>query len=126
MALFVYVDDIVLTSNNTEMCNKFKTYLNTCFTIKDLGPLKYFLGIEFAHRSQGLFLLQQKYSLEIINQCGPLGAKLFEFSMEENHKITLEYEYLLADPSSYRRLIGRLIYVAITTSDLTYAVHILY
>jgi len=43
MALPVYFDDIELTSNDTEACKQFKAYLNTCFSIKDLGPLQYFL-----------------------------------------------------------------------------------
>jgi len=46
MALLVYVDDLVLISNERELCAQFKVYLNNCFCIKDLGPLKYFLGIE--------------------------------------------------------------------------------
>ena len=46
MALLVYVDDIVIAANNAEACDKFKAYLNACFNMKDLEPLKYFLGIE--------------------------------------------------------------------------------
>jgi len=53
MALLVYVNDLVLTGNNREVCSKFKQYLNNCFKIKDLGPLKYFLGIEVARGPQG-------------------------------------------------------------------------
>ena len=48
MSVLIYVDDIVLAGNNTTACIHFKDYLNTCFSIKDLGPLKYFLGIEVA------------------------------------------------------------------------------
>ena len=54
MALLVYVDDLVLTGNNSPACAKFKAYLNHCFQIKDLGPLKYFLGIEVARRATGI------------------------------------------------------------------------
>jgi len=52
----VYVDDIVLAGNNTIACTQLKDYLNTCFSINDLGPLKYCLGIEVAKGPQGLFL----------------------------------------------------------------------
>ena len=48
MQLLVYVDDLILTGNSSVACSKFKEYLNSCFQIKDLGPLKYFLGIEVA------------------------------------------------------------------------------
>jgi len=49
MALLVYVDDIVLAGNDTHACSAFKAYLHDCFNIKDLRPLKYFLGIGVAH-----------------------------------------------------------------------------
>jgi len=55
IALPVYVDDIVLTGNDRELCTQFKACLNNCFHIKDIGPLKYFLGIEVARNDKGLF-----------------------------------------------------------------------
>jgi len=70
MALLIYVDDIVLISNDSKFCDDFKAYLDKCFHIKDLGVLKYFLGIEVTRSSQGLFLCQRKYALEIIDECG--------------------------------------------------------
>ena len=64
--------------NDTSTYAEFKAYLNECFHIKDLGPLKYFLAIEVAKNSQGLFLCQRKYALEIVNDCGLLGANSYE------------------------------------------------
>ena len=51
MALRIYVDDLVITGNNSEVCAQFKQYLNKCVQIKDLDPLKYFFGIEVARLS---------------------------------------------------------------------------
>lgn len=56
MTLLVYVDDIVLASNNARGSKKFKDYLHACFSIKDLGPLKYVLGIQVARGHGGMFL----------------------------------------------------------------------
>ena len=79
MAILVYVDDIILASNDSAASGHFKTYLHECFSIKDLGALKYFLGIEVARGSQGLFLCQRKYAFEIVDECGLLGAKPASF-----------------------------------------------
>ena len=57
MVLLVYVDDLVLIGNDSDTCSVFKTYLNNCCCIKNLGPLKYFFEIEMARDSHGLFLL---------------------------------------------------------------------
>ena len=68
MALLVYVDDLVFT-NDGDSYISFKAYLHSCFNIKDLGPLKYLLEIKVVRNSQGLFLSQRKYNLEIIEEC---------------------------------------------------------
>ncbi|GKA99135.1 putative RNA-directed DNA polymerase [Tanacetum coccineum] len=46
IAILVYVDDIVITGNNEYEIDKFKKFLSSKFMNKDLGLLKYFLGIE--------------------------------------------------------------------------------
>jgi len=125
MGLLVYVDDIVLASNNAAASQKFKAYLHACFSIKDLGPLKYFLGIEIARGPEGMFLCQRKYALDIIEECGLLGAKSANFPIEENHKLALANGWELHDATRYRRLVGRLIYLTITRPELTYVVHVL-
>ncbi|RVW97533.1 Retrovirus-related Pol polyprotein from transposon RE2 [Vitis vinifera] len=96
--VLVYVDDLIISGNDSAALKTFKAYLNDCFKMKDLGVLKYFLGIEVARSSTGLFLCQRKYTLDIVSEAGLLGAK---------------------------PLVGRLIYLAVTRPDLAYSVHIL-
>jgi len=85
MGVLIYVNDIVLARNGPKAFKQFKAYLHICFSIKDLRPLKYFLGIEVARGPDGLFLHQKKYALHIIDECRLLGVKPADFSMEENH-----------------------------------------
>ena len=108
MALLVYVDDIILAAvgNGSSACAAFKHYLYSCFSIKDLCPLKYFLGIQVARGPKGLFLSQCKYVLEILDECGLLGSKPSDFLTEENHKLILADGSPLSDVGRYRRLVG--------------------
>jgi hypothetical protein len=125
IALLVYVDDIVLASNDSKIIDEFIVFLNTQFKLKDLGPLKFFLGLEVARNSKGIAICQCKFALEILNDAGQLAAKPAKFPMEPNVHFSTTEGALLEDPTVYRRLIGRLLYLTTTRPDLTYSVHTL-
>jgi hypothetical protein len=125
MAVLIYVDDLVIAGNCSDTCINFKQYLRKCFHMKDLGPLKYFLGLELARGSTGLFICQRKYILEILEECKMLDCKPSTFPTEQNQRLALDKGPTYSDPPRYRRLVGRLIYLTITRPEITYSVHIL-
>jgi len=63
--LLVYVDDILIASNDVDAVNVFKQFLDNKFKLKDLGTLKHFLGLEVARTTKGLSLRQRKFTLEL-------------------------------------------------------------
>ena len=73
--LIVYVDDIILTGNDEHKMRRMKESLAQNFEIKDLGNLRYFLGIEVARFKKGIFLTQRKYTLDLLKETGMLGSK---------------------------------------------------
>lgn len=119
------VDDLIITRNNSMMIQKFKGYLSSCFHLKDLGPLKYFLEVEVACGSSGLLLSQCKYALAIIDEVGLTGARLAWVPIEQHHRLGLVEGSFMPEPENYYRLVGRLIYLCFTRPDLTYSVHVL-
>ncbi|RVX06280.1 Retrovirus-related Pol polyprotein from transposon RE2 [Vitis vinifera] len=92
--LVVYVDNIVITGSDQDGIQKLKQHLFTHFQTKDLGKLKYFLGIEIAQSSSGVVLSQRKTG-------EPLG-----------------------DPGRYRRLVGKLNYLTISRPDISFPVSV--
>ena len=63
--LLVYVDDILIASNDVDAINVFRQFLDNKFKLKDLGTLKHFLGLEVAKTTKGLSLRQRKFTLEL-------------------------------------------------------------
>ena len=107
--LIVYVDDIIITRNNLEEIKCLERHLLKNFQVKQLGPLKYFLGIEFARSSEGILMTQQKYILEILEEAKHTNFHVNDTPIEVNHKLTLNEEQPRVEISSYKKLIGKLL-----------------
>jgi hypothetical protein len=122
--LLVYVDDIILTGDDIPRIAYVNQSLGKIFDVKDLGAFKYFLGIEVAHSRHGISLSQRKYTLDLLQDTSMLGCRLASNSMDPNLKLSVESGELLSNPSMYQRLVGRLIYLTNTRSDLTFAVSV--
>ena len=80
--LLVYVDDILLTGNNPACVDSLKKVLDDRFGLKDLGFLRYFLGLEVGRTDEGISLNKRKYTLEILKDTGFIGSKPVKFPME--------------------------------------------
>ncbi|XP_042380494.1 uncharacterized protein LOC121972952 [Zingiber officinale] len=99
--ILLYVDDMNIVGNDQKAINNVKVFLATCFKFKDLGMLKYFLGIEVARSKMGISINQHKYTLDLLQEAGLLGAKPAKFPMEQSLKLTSNNGNLLKDPMHY-------------------------
>ena len=123
LILLVYVDDILITSNNVETVNTFKVFLDAKFKFKDLGTLKYFLGLEVARTEKGISLCQRKFVLELLSDTGLLTCKPANVPLDQSAKFRSSIGEVAPDPSLYRRIIGKLLYMTLTRPDICYSVH---
>nr|XP_016471020.1 PREDICTED: uncharacterized mitochondrial protein AtMg00810-like [Nicotiana tabacum] len=137
VVILFYVDDILFTGPDLRLVEKTKATLQKTFKKKDLGELKYLLGIELAGSSQGILMHQRKYALELVSELGLGAAKFATTPLDVNVKLTThEYdEYtctinnlddaLLPDVTSYQRLLGKLLYMTVTKPDIAFIVQTL-
>ena len=119
------MDDIIFTRDDTQGIAQVKQDLGKIFDVKDLGPLKYFLGIEVARSHHGISLSQRKYTLDLFQDTSMLGCRPTSTPMDPNLKLSVESGELLSNPSMYQCLVGRLIYLINTRPDLTFAVSVI-
>jgi hypothetical protein len=121
-AILVYVDDLVLGGTDIEEINQLKSMLDQKFSIKDLGQLKYFLGFDVARTKAGIALCQRKYTLDLLADAGLLAAKPCSTPMQPQLQLHKSSGTPLTDPTTYRRLIGRLLYLTHSRPEISYAV----
>lgn len=113
-----------MTGDFAEEVDSLKGVLATEFEIKDLGPLKYFLGMEVARSKKGIFLCQRKYVLDLLEETGMLGCKPADTPMEPHYKIGSREDSPPVDTGRYQRLVGKLIYLSHTRPDIAFPVSV--
>ncbi|KAI3776447.1 hypothetical protein L1987_46232 [Smallanthus sonchifolius] len=124
-AVLIYVDDVIMVGDDINKIRDTKAELHRRFTIKDLGNLKYFLGIEVARTKDGIVLSQRKYTLDILRDMGLEGCRPSAFPMEQGLKLDKGENDERVDAGQYRRLVGRLLYLQATRPDIAYSVNLL-
>lgn len=120
-APIIYVDDIVLAGTSLLEFFDLKIVLHTAFGIKDLGILKFFLGLEVAHSSKGISLCQHQYCLDLLADSGLLRCKPVSTPLEAGTHLHQDDGDLYHDVPGYRRLIGRLIYLPTTRPSISFS-----
>ena len=73
--LVVYVDDIVITGSDSKGISSLKSFLQSQVHTKDLGLLRYFLGIEVMQNKHEIFSSQRKYVVDLLSETRKLGGK---------------------------------------------------
>nr|CAN78328.1 hypothetical protein VITISV_034971 [Vitis vinifera] len=103
VVLIVYVDDIILTGDDEAKMINLKNTLSQEFEIKDLGALRYFLGME---------------------ETGMLGCRPADTPMEQNGKLSDEEESPPVNKGQYQRLVGKLIFLSHTRPNIAFPVSV--
>jgi hypothetical protein len=90
MFVLVYVDDIIVASSSQQATKHLLHQLSQEFTIKDLGDLHYFLGIEVHKVSNGIILTQDKYASDLLQKVGIRDCKPVNSPMSTSEKLSIE------------------------------------
>ena len=125
LAIVVYVDDIIIATNPTALFKRVKKSLETEFDIKDLGLLRYCLGIEYYQNpeTKAVEMMRRKYILDRLEKFGMMEAKPAATPLETKQKLSKTDESHGVSETEYRSLIGSLMYAAVgTRPDIAYAI----
>jgi hypothetical protein len=97
--------------------------LHSSFTLKDLGPLNFFLGVKASWKSDGLHLSQQRYILDILKKTNMELVKPASTSLSSSNKLSKFEGSTITNPTLYRSTVGSLEYLSLTRPDIAFAVN---
>jgi hypothetical protein len=116
MFLLVYIDDIIVASSSPTVVTALLHDLKDDFTLKDLGPLHYFLRIEAHRTTDGIHLSQANYTTDILNCAGMVSCKGVSTLLPSNSKQSVQDGEPLGpeDTTRYQSMVGALQYLTLT------------
>ncbi|RVX14187.1 Retrovirus-related Pol polyprotein from transposon RE1 [Vitis vinifera] len=120
--LLIYVDDIIVTGNDNNIISDLISTLSSEFSLKDLGSLHYFLGLEVKYLPNGLFVSQTKYIRDLLEHTKMMECTPINTPMALKFIIT-SFDEQPIDPTPYRQLVGSLQYLTFTRPDIVHAVN---
>ena len=121
MFVLIYVDDIIITGSSDSAINTTIDSLADKFSLKNLGELHYFLGVQIHPCANGILLSQKKYIQNILEATKMDNAKPICTPMLSSSPPDTTAEF--SDPSLFRQVIGSLQYLQLTRPDLAFAVN---
>nr|GFA48103.1 retrovirus-related Pol polyprotein from transposon TNT 1-94 [Tanacetum cinerariifolium] len=123
MLIQIYVDDIIFGSTNPKYCTKFSDLMVKCFEMSMMGEMKFFLGLQVNQFSNGIFINQSKYILDILKRSGMENCDTVPTPMVEQAKLKLDLVGKPVDHTDYRSMIGSLMYVTSSRPDIMFATY---
>ncbi|RVW83707.1 Retrovirus-related Pol polyprotein from transposon RE1 [Vitis vinifera] len=75
LIVLVYVDDIIITGCSSTQISSLIAKLDSIFTLRDLGQLSYFLGIEVSYHEGSMNLSQTKYVSDLLHRTEMFDTK---------------------------------------------------
>ncbi|KAF2294269.1 hypothetical protein GH714_008741 [Hevea brasiliensis] len=122
LVLLIYVDDMLLTGSSMALVQNFLQVLSKEFSMKDLGPLHHFLGIQIQSTDSGLQLNQTRYAYSILERAQMVDCQPMPTPLVQRHDAVTD-PTPVADPTFFRGLVGSLQYLTLTRPDLSYSVN---
>ncbi|XP_027355486.1 uncharacterized protein LOC113865251 [Abrus precatorius] len=116
----LYVDDLLITRSNKFEIDKIKQLLMKQFEMTGVGPLSYFLGIEFKETKIGILMHQSKYATNLLKRFNMVECNATTTPIEM--AMSLKDEGELVDTTLYKQIVGSLRYLCNTIPDLAFNV----
>nr|GEZ40470.1 hypothetical protein [Tanacetum cinerariifolium] len=123
MLIQIYVDDIIFGSTNPKYYTKFSDLMVKRFEMNMMGEKKFFLRLQVNQFSNGIFINQSKYILDILKRFGMENCDTVPTPLVEQAKLKLDLVGKPVDHTDSQSMIGSLMYVTSSRQDIMFAIY---
>jgi hypothetical protein len=120
--LQIFIDDIIFGLTNQDYYEEFGKIMANEFEISMIGELSYFLSLQNKQLKNGIFVSQGKYIKDMLKKFGMINSKAISTSMGTNGNLDSDASGNMVDQKLYRSMIGSLLYVSASRSDVMFNV----
>ena len=120
----VYVDDIVFETTTDARAIEFSEEMKKELEMSMVGELTFFLGLQVKQKNEGIFISQEKYARNIVKKFGLDSKKHASTTMSSSTKLNLDPSGVKVSPTLYRSIIGSLLYLMASKSDIAFSVEV--
>jgi hypothetical protein len=118
----IYVEDIIFGYTNKSFCDEFNKIMMDRFEMFMMEVLTFFLRFQIKQAKEGTFISQMKYTRDILKKFGMDKAKTIKTLMGTNGHLDLDLGGTSVDQKVYRSMIGSLLYLCASRSDIIFSV----
>jgi hypothetical protein len=118
----VYVYDIVFGGSSNSLVARFAEDMSKEFEMSMMGEWQFFLGLRIRQSKEGTFVLQAKYTKDIVRKFKMEDSKAMATPMSTTTTLYADEEGVHVDQKEYRSMIGSLLYLTATTPDIQLSV----
>ncbi|KAK8952132.1 hypothetical protein KSP39_PZI003057 [Platanthera zijinensis] len=117
----IYVDDIIFGSTDSNLCKKNFNLMHSKFEMSSMGELSFFLGLQVKQHAEDIFISQTKYAKELVKKFGMSEASCMKTPMPTNAVLDADEHGKHVDQTTYRAMIGSLLYLTASRPDIMFA-----
>lgn len=114
LVVCLYVDDMIYMGSSESIIAEFKSCMMKKFEMINLGLLHYFLGLEVKQGSDGIFISQRKYAMDLLKKFSMVNCKVEATPMNVNEKLSQDDSAEFVNATYFRSLVGGLNYLSHT------------
>jgi hypothetical protein len=118
----IYVDDIIFGVSSHTLVSRFQEMMESEFQMSMMGELTFFLGIQVKQMKQGTFVHQAKYTNDPMKKFNMAELKPVSTPMSSTASLGLDEDGEVVDQREYNSMIGSLLYLTVTRSDIQFDV----